>query len=86
MAKATPFRTRWPGAMLAQIGDFVMVSDKRRKFQPLLVVLLVSSTSKILHSSLRIYPLVVGVLIAVHFWRIRKDGGISAPLRFNRRY
>ena len=25
-------------------------------------------------------PLVVGVLIAVHFWRVRKDGGISGPL------
>jgi quinol-cytochrome oxidoreductase complex cytochrome b subunit len=25
-------------------------------------------------------PLVTAVLIAVHFWRIRKDGGISGPL------
>ncbi|MDO8690664.1 MAG: cytochrome b N-terminal domain-containing protein, partial [Dehalococcoidia bacterium] len=25
-------------------------------------------------------PLVAGVLMAVHFWRIRKDGGISGPL------
>ena len=25
-------------------------------------------------------PLAVGVLIAVHFWRVRKDGGISGPL------
>ena len=25
-------------------------------------------------------PLVVAVLIAIHFWRVRKDGGISAPL------
>jgi quinol-cytochrome oxidoreductase complex cytochrome b subunit len=25
-------------------------------------------------------PVVVSVLIAVHFWRIRKDGGISGPL------
>jgi quinol-cytochrome oxidoreductase complex cytochrome b subunit len=25
-------------------------------------------------------PLIVMVLIAVHFWRIRKDGGISGPL------
>ena len=25
-------------------------------------------------------PLVVTVLIAIHFWRIRKDGGISGPL------
>src|SRR5437667_4054277 len=25
-------------------------------------------------------PLVVGFLIAIHFWRIRKDGGITGPL------
>jgi quinol---cytochrome c reductase cytochrome b subunit, bacillus type len=25
-------------------------------------------------------PLVTAVLMAVHFWRIRKDGGISGPL------
>jgi quinol-cytochrome oxidoreductase complex cytochrome b subunit len=25
-------------------------------------------------------PLVAGFLIAIHFWRIRKDGGISGPL------
>ena len=25
-------------------------------------------------------PVVAGVLIAIHFWRIRKDGGISGPM------
>ncbi len=25
-------------------------------------------------------PLVAGVLMVVHFWRVRKDGGISRPL------
>jgi quinol-cytochrome oxidoreductase complex cytochrome b subunit len=25
-------------------------------------------------------PLVAATLMAVHFWRIRKDGGISGPL------
>lgn len=25
-------------------------------------------------------PLAAGVLLAVHFWRVRKDGGISGPL------
>jgi quinol-cytochrome oxidoreductase complex cytochrome b subunit len=25
-------------------------------------------------------PLVAGFLMAVHFWRVRKDGGISGPL------
>jgi quinol-cytochrome oxidoreductase complex cytochrome b subunit len=25
-------------------------------------------------------PLVVALLLAIHFWRVRKDGGISGPL------
>ena len=25
-------------------------------------------------------PVIVTILIAIHFWRIRKDGGISGPL------
>jgi quinol-cytochrome oxidoreductase complex cytochrome b subunit len=25
-------------------------------------------------------PFVVAIQIAVHFWRVRKDGGISGPL------
>ena len=25
-------------------------------------------------------PLVAGFLMAIHFWRIRRDGGISGPL------
>ena len=25
-------------------------------------------------------PLAVSLLLAIHFWRVRKDGGISAPL------
>lgn len=27
-----------------------------------------------------VFPLFMGVLIGVHFWRIRKDGGLSRPL------
>jgi len=26
------------------------------------------------------FPLFLAVFIAVHFWRVRKDGGISGPL------
>ena len=26
-----------------------------------------------------LYPLLTGTLIGVHFWRIRKDGGLSRP-------
>jgi len=25
-------------------------------------------------------PLVAGILMTAHFWRVRKDGGISRPL------
>jgi len=27
-----------------------------------------------------VMPLVMAIFLAVHFWRIRKDGGISGPL------
>jgi hypothetical protein len=27
-----------------------------------------------------VLPLVAAIFLAVHFWRIRKDGGISGPL------
>ena len=26
------------------------------------------------------FPLAIAVLMAVHFWRVRKDGGISGPM------
>lgn len=83
MAKATPLMGHGgPGAMLAQIGDFVMVSDKNDVRFQLLAGRFVGEPALlrfyILHCVF--IPLVVGVLIAVHFWRVRKDGGISAPL------
>ena len=83
MAKATPFAGNGgPGAMLAKIGDFVMVSDKNDVRFQLLGGRFVGEAALlrfyILHCVF--IPLVVAVLIAVHFWRVRKDGGISAPL------
>jgi quinol-cytochrome oxidoreductase complex cytochrome b subunit len=27
-----------------------------------------------------LFPLLAAIFLAVHFWRIRKDGGISGPL------
>ena len=27
-----------------------------------------------------VLPLIAAIFLAVHFWRIRKDGGISGPL------
>jgi quinol-cytochrome oxidoreductase complex cytochrome b subunit len=27
-----------------------------------------------------VLPFLTGLLMAIHFWRVRKDGGISGPL------
>jgi len=83
MARATPFLGHeGPGAAMLKIGDVPLMhagSDAR--------FLLLAGTSVGPNALLRFYvlhcifiPLVVLVLIAVHFWRIRKDGGISGPL------
>lgn len=91
MARATPLLGHeGPGAMALGLGgsipfiggDIPIIhagSDAR--------FLLLAGTSVGPGALLRFYvlhcifiPLVVLVLIAVHFWRIRKDGGISGPL------
>ncbi|MCK6485193.1 MAG: cytochrome b N-terminal domain-containing protein [Phycisphaerae bacterium] len=83
MARATPFAGHeGPGAAFLTIGDVPLVhagSDARFG--------LLAGTFVGPNALLRFYvlhcifiPLVVSVLIAVHFWRVRKDGGISGPL------
>ncbi len=83
MARATPFLGHeGPGAALLTIGGVPLIhagSDARFG--------LLGGTSVGPNALLRFYvlhciflPLVVATLIAVHFWRIRKDGGISGPL------
>ena len=83
MARATPFAGHeGPGAALLAIGDVPLIhagSDAR--------FLLLGSTSVGPNTILRFYvlhciliPLAATVLIAVHFWRVRKDGGVSGPL------
>jgi cytochrome b6 len=83
MARATPIAGHeGPGAALLKIGDVPLIhggSDAR--------FLLLGGTLVGPNALLRFYvlhcifiPIVVSVLIAVHFWRIRKDGGISGPL------
>jgi len=83
MAKATPvLGNGGPGAAFAQIGDWILVSDKNDVRFALLGGRFVGEATLlrfyILHCVF--IPLIVSVLIAVHFWRVRKDGGISAPL------
>jgi len=83
MARATPVAgNEGPGASFVAIAGIPLVhagSDARFG--------LLGGTSVGPNALIRFYvlhcvfiPLVVSVLIAVHFWRIRKDGGISGPL------
>ncbi len=83
MARATPFLgNEGPGAALLAIGDTPLVhagSDVR--------FALLGGRFVAAGALLRFYvlhciaiPLAAAVLMAVHFWRVRKDGGISGPL------
>lgn len=83
MARATPFLGHeGPGASLITIGGVDLVtagSDVR-------FALLAGKTVGA-GALLRFYvlhciaiPLGAGLLMAVHFWRVRKDGGISGPM------
>jgi quinol-cytochrome oxidoreductase complex cytochrome b subunit len=83
MARATPLvGHEGPGASFLQIGDIPLVtagSDVR--------FALISGKTVGAATLLRFYvlhcvaiPLGAGVLMAVHFWRVRKDGGISGPM------
>jgi quinol-cytochrome oxidoreductase complex cytochrome b subunit len=83
MARATPFLGyEGPGAQLLAIGDVPLIhSGSDARFG------LLAGTFVGPNAILRFYvlhcvalPVVVTILIAVHFWRIRKDGGISGPL------
>lgn len=83
MAAATPgLGVTGPGSMLLKIGDVPLVhSGNDAKFGLLGGRFIGEATL------LRFYvlhciaiPFVVTLLIAVHFWRVRKDGGISGPL------
>lgn len=83
MARATPILGHeGPGSKLLKIGDTYLIhSGGDARF------LLLAGRSVGEGTLLRFYvlhcvaiPLVVAVLIAIHFWRIRKDGNISGPL------
>lgn len=83
MARATPvLGHEGPGAAFLKLGDLRLVhvgSDVR--FALISGRFIGEATLNrfyILHCVF--FPLIVATLIAVHFWRIRKDGGISGPL------
>ncbi len=83
MARATPLLGHeGPGANLLRIGDIQLItpsSDVR--------ALLLGSDTVGPPALLRFYvlhcvfiPFIMVLLMSVHFWRVRKDGGISGPL------
>lgn len=83
MGKATPVvGMQGPFTGILTIGDVPLVTPRSDAAFMLLAGTFVGE-----NALLRFYvlhcialPLVAALLIAIHFWRIRKDGGISGPL------
>src|SRR6187401_659508 len=83
MARATPFLGHeGPGAALLRLGDVPLIHAYDDARFALLGGSFVGEMTLnrfyILHCVA--IPLAIAVLMAVHFWRVRKDGGISGPL------
>ncbi len=83
MGKATPFLgMQGPLSDFATIGGVPLVTTRSDA-----AFILLAGTSVGAPALLRFYvlhcialPVAAATLIAVHFWRIRKDGGISGPM------
>jgi len=83
MARATPMvGHEGPGASLLYLGGVPMVTDGSDVRYALLGGTVVGAAALLRFYVLHCVaiPLGAGVLMAVHFWRVRKDGGISGPL------
>ena len=83
MARATPFLGHeGPGAALLKLGDIQLIHSGSDVRFALLGGHFVGAATLLRFYILHCVaiPVVVVILMAVHFWRIRKDGGISAPL------
>ena len=83
MARATPFLGHeGPGAALLKIGDISLVHSGDDARFALLGGRFVGAPALLRFYVLHCVavPLIAVVLMAVHFWRVRKDGGISGPL------
>jgi quinol-cytochrome oxidoreductase complex cytochrome b subunit len=70
-----------PGAQFIKIGDFNLVHSGSDVRFALLGGRIVGAGALlrfyVLHCIL--FPIIAAVFIAIHFWRIRKDGNISGP-------
>jgi quinol-cytochrome oxidoreductase complex cytochrome b subunit len=83
MARATPFMGyEGPGASMIQIGGVHLVHGGSDIHFALLGGHFVSEATLIRFYVLHcvFVPIVAATLMAIHFWRVRKDGGISGPL------
>src|ERR1700753_385076 len=69
MARATPFLGHeGPGNQILNLGDVPLIHAAEGALLRFYVLHCVG------------LPLGIAVLMAVHFWRVRKDGGISGPM------
>ncbi len=83
MARATPFvGHEGPGAALLALGNVQLVHAGSDVRFALLGGRFVGEAALLRFYVLHCVglPLVAAFLMGVHFWRIRKDGGISGPL------
>lgn len=83
MARATPFLGHeGPGAALLAIGDINLVTISSDVRFALLGGRFVGEGALLRFYVLHCIglPFIIMILMAVHFWRVRKDGGISGPV------
>src|SRR5438874_3573092 len=83
MARATPFMGHeGPGSALLKLGDIPLVNNASDARFALLGGRFVGEGALLRFYVLHCVglPLVAGFLMAIHFWRIRREGGISGPL------
>ncbi len=83
MGRASPFvGHEGPGASLLKIGDIALVHAGSDVRFGLLAGRFVGAGTLLRFYVLHCVaiPLVAAFLMALHFWRVRKDGGISGPM------
>jgi len=83
MARATPFLgSEGPGAAFLKIGEVALVHAGDDARFGLLAGRFVGEGTLLRFYVLHCLaiPFIAAILMAVHFWRVRKDGGISGPL------
>ena len=83
MARAPPLLGHeGPGAAFLKVGEISLVHAGSDVRFGLLAGRFVGEAALLRFYVLHCvaFPLVAAFLMAVHFWRIRKDGGISGPM------